>query len=304
MKEFKEFLIEGVVKKQYPDKQRAKDLIGEADRKFKVLRRTVEKAEFDDENSNDIVEDCHDVILGLIRARMLLNGFSASGQGAHEAEVSFLGELNFTEQEIEFVNKLRYFRNGILYYGKRFDKEYAKKALDFLDGFKEKIKPFLIIIRGPLGIGKSTIAKKLAKNLNGNYFSIDSVLEQEGLDKVDKKSGCIPVNNFIEANQKIILKIEESINNNRAAVIDGNFYHKDQLENLIKRLHKTKVYVFTLKASLKTCIARDKERKRVYGKDAARAVYKLVSEFDYGIMVDTENKTEEEVANEIKKRLK
>lgn len=306
MKEFEDFLIEGIVKKQYPDKQRAKDLIGEANRKFKVLKMGIEKREIDDENSNDIVEDCHDIILGLIRAKMLLKGFGASGQGAHEAEVAYLGKLKFTEQEIDFVNKLRYFRNGIMYYGKRFDKEYAKKALDFLYKFKEKIKPFAIIIRGPLGVGKTTIAKMLAEDLEGEYFLIDSVLEQHGLDKVDEKEGYIPLINFIKVNQKLLPKIKEAIENNKIAIIEGNLYHKEQLDDLIKKiknLGEIKFYVFTLKVSLQTCIERDKKRKNSYGKQAVEEVYKKVNEFDYGTSIDTKNKTKEEIASEMKKRI-
>ncbi|OGJ17910.1 hypothetical protein A3K73_02795 [Candidatus Pacearchaeota archaeon RBG_13_36_9] len=302
MKEFNDFLIEGVAKKQYPDKQRARDLIDGSEKKFKNLIRTIEKIGIDAQNSEDIIEDCHNIILGIIRARMLLSGFSASGQGAHEAEVAYLGELDFSEQEIEFVNQLRYFRNGILYYGKKFDKEYAKKVFSFLEKFKEKIKAFVIIIRGPLGIGKTTIAKMLAKDFDAEYFSIDSVLEQEGLDKIDEKQGCIPAGNFIKANHRIIPKIRESISLCKPIIVDGNFYHKEQLENLIKKLDEAKSFVFTLKASLKTCIERDKKRQKPYGKQAAEAVYKLVSKFDYGIAVDTENKTEEEVVEEIKKR--
>ena len=133
MKKFEEFLKEGIVRKQYPDKQRARNLIGESDRKLGNLKRIMKKIGIDNENSNDIVEDCYDIIMGLVRAKMLLKGFSASGKGAHESEVSFLSELNFSEQEIEFVNKLRYFRNGILYYGKRFDGEYAQKVFDFMN---------------------------------------------------------------------------------------------------------------------------------------------------------------------------
>ncbi len=75
----------------------------------------------------------------LVRAKMLLAGYNSSGQGAHEAEVSYLRELKFSENEIEFANQLRYFRNGITYYGKVFGKEYALKVIDFLDKIYPKL---------------------------------------------------------------------------------------------------------------------------------------------------------------------
>jgi len=142
MKKFEEFLINGVVKKQFPDKLRAESLIEESDRKFKNLKRIIEKIGIDDENSNDIVEDCHDILFGIIRAILLSRGFNASGKGSHEAEVSFLIDLNFSENEIDFIDKLRYFRNGILYYGKRFDKEYAEKVIQFTKEINLKLRKF------------------------------------------------------------------------------------------------------------------------------------------------------------------
>jgi hypothetical protein len=132
MKQFEEYLKQGIARKQSIDEARAKDLIDEANRKLNQIQRIIDKIGIDNENANDMVESVCDTILGLTRAKMFLKGFSASGKGAHEAEVSFLYELSFTEQEIEFINKLRYFRNGILYYGKRFDKEYAEKVIEFL----------------------------------------------------------------------------------------------------------------------------------------------------------------------------
>ena len=140
MKDFDDFLKRGVVKKQSVNEPRAKDLVSEAERKLSSMNRVIKKIGIDDANANDIIENCCDIILSLIRSKMFLKGVSASGSGAHEAEVSFLKKLEFNEQQIEFINSLRYFRNGILYYGKRFDKEYAKKVVKFLKQVKVKLK--------------------------------------------------------------------------------------------------------------------------------------------------------------------
>jgi hypothetical protein len=91
-----------------------------------------------DENANDYIEDCYNVLIYLIRAKMLKKGYSSSGQGAHEAEVAFSKELGFNNVEVQLLNQLRYFRNGIMYYGKRFDREYAEKIIGFTkDKFKQ-----------------------------------------------------------------------------------------------------------------------------------------------------------------------
>ncbi len=40
---------------------------------------------------------------------------------------------------------------------------------------------FYIIIRGPLGCEKTTISKKLAEEIEVKYFSIDKVLDENGI---------------------------------------------------------------------------------------------------------------------------
>jgi len=157
---------------------------------------------------------------------------------------------------------------------------------------------YYVIIRGPLGIGKSTIAKELAKLLGADYISIDDILAEHKLDKVDPSEECIPAKNFVKANELVIPKVKKELAKGKIVVFDGNFYHKEQIENLIKSLH-FEHHEFTLKAPLKTCIERDSGRKRSYGPDAAAAVYAAVSRFDYGISIDTNKKTVEQVVKDI-----
>lgn len=131
LKLFEEFVKEGIVRKTTPDKERAKNLGLEAERKFNSLHENVEKIGVKDENANDYIEHCYDIIMFLIRAKLYAEGYSSSGQGAHEAEVAFTRNLQFSEKELQFLDQLRYFRNGVLYYGKRLDQEYAKKVIEF-----------------------------------------------------------------------------------------------------------------------------------------------------------------------------
>jgi hypothetical protein len=140
IKSFEEFLKEGVIKKISIDKNRANNLYIESQRKIKLLQKRIDKLGVDDESANDYIEDCYNILIFLIRAKMLEEGYSSSGQGAHEAEVSYSRELGFNDSEIQLFDKLRYFRNGILYYGKRFDKEYANKIIEFT---KKKFKALI-----------------------------------------------------------------------------------------------------------------------------------------------------------------
>ena len=160
---------------------------------------------------------------------------------------------------------------------------------------------YYIIIRGPLGCGKSTIAKKLSKKLKAEYFAVDRILDEYNLTK-DKEEGYISQKSFIKANE-IISEKAKNILNNKIVIFDGNFYWKSQIEDLIKRLN-FKHFVFTLKASLETCIKRDKGREKTHGKDAAEAVYRKSTEFNYGIIIDTEDKSVNETLKEIISYLK
>lgn len=132
LKTFDEYMKEGTARKQSPDKLRARSLIAEAGDSYKILFSFVEKIGLDDNNANHVIKNAYDIIMGLIRAKMLSDGFSTTGKGAHEAEVSYMAETGFSNRDVDFANELRYFRNGIMYYGKKFDKEYAEKVLEFL----------------------------------------------------------------------------------------------------------------------------------------------------------------------------
>ncbi len=155
---------------------------------------------------------------------------------------------------------------------------------------------YYIIIRGPLGIGKTTVAKKLARRLKAEYASIDSILEEENLDKIKGKH--ISLGNFLKADKIILPKVKEKLNKGKIIVFDGNFYLKKQLLHIISSLRMPH-YIFTLKAPLEVCIKRDSRRKRKYGQAATKTVYKLVTRFDYGTVIDTKNKTSEEVVKNI-----
>ena len=154
----------------------------------------------------------------------------------------------------------------------------------------------LIIIRGPLGIGKTTIAKKLAEELSAKYISIDKILEESGLDKEDNN---FTPDDFIKANKIVLPSIKENLQKGKIIILDGCFYFKEQIEHLEKNL-PFKSYIFTLKAPIEVCIERDKKRKKVYGEKEAREVYKLVSKFDCGIIINTENMSVNQVIKEIK----
>ena len=149
-----------------------------------------------------------------------------------------------------------------------------------------------ILIRGPLGVGKTTVARALAEQVGGLYVSVDGILAEHGLDKVEGE--CITVENFIKANELALPQARLALSEGRAAVFDGNFYHRAQIDHLIEVLPEPH-YAFTLKSPLTVCIDRDSKRSRVYGAGAATAVHNMVSRFDYGVSIDTSEMTLDDV---------
>ena len=158
---------------------------------------------------------------------------------------------------------------------------------------------YFIMIRGPLGIGKSTIAKRLTRALRGTYLSMDKIVDKNRVTKKPAKDGMMDTINFLKANEVMLPIVRELLSKGKFAITDGCFYRKEQIVDIINKLGEDKVLVFDLKAPLKVCIERDKNRKLTYGSDAARVVYNAVSKFNYGIKIDTNGKTEEEVVKKI-----
>jgi hypothetical protein len=144
VKNFDEFIKEGIARKITPDKERAKSLSYESERKIRSLNEQIEKIGIKDENANDYVEYCYNIFMYLIRAHMLLKGFNASGSGAHEAEVSYMRVLGFEEKDVQFADQIRFFRNGMLYYGKLLDKEYGEKVIEFTKRVYQRLKEKII----------------------------------------------------------------------------------------------------------------------------------------------------------------
>lgn len=153
---------------------------------------------------------------------------------------------------------------------------------------------YYIIIRGPLGSGKSTISEKLAHVLDAEHVHMDEVLEKHGLDKMPPDAPCISAENFIKANEIVLPEVKKLLAGGKTIIFDACFYHKEVIEHLVQNLQMPH-YIFTLKAPLEFCVKRDRERSKTHGEGAAWAVHSLVSRFDYGNIVDVTESLEDAV---------
>lgn len=138
---------------------------------------------------------------------------------------------------------------------------------------------YFVIIRGPLGVGKTTVALRLAKELSAEYISIDQILDHEGLWDEGKLS------EFLGANQFAADRAIASLAKGRPVIFDGNFYWREQIDDLLERLAYPH-YAFTLEAPLSVCIERDAGRSAPHGSEAARQVYEKTTRVEYRIRLD------------------
>lgn len=132
LRTFKEHLELKTAKRITPNKERARSLLEETNNRREFFTTMQQNIELTDKNANYFIETTYDILLTLIRSNMQADGYATSGEGAHEAEVAYLAVLDFSDKDVRFADQLRYFRNGILYYGKHFDAAYAKTVMEFL----------------------------------------------------------------------------------------------------------------------------------------------------------------------------
>lgn len=153
----------------------------------------------------------------------------------------------------------------------------------------------LIIIRGPLGVGKSTVSKLLAKNLNVEYVSLDKVMEDNDLVGDDG----IPLENYLKSNE-IIFKLASGSKN--SFIIDGCFYYQEQIDDLKKKFENS-VTIFTLTSSVETCIERDSKREEVSGVDSAKFVHMITTKIKAGHEIDNSDLTVQETIDKIMEKI-
>lgn len=140
LKKFEEFILSGIVRKQNSDNERAKSLILESEDKLKFFKKVKNNLGAEELSPNYVIETCYDILIELLRAKLLILGYKTD---SHEAEISYMRNLYFSEDEVMFMNELRYFRNGIKYYGRIFTKEYAEKVSIFMEKIRLKLVKLL-----------------------------------------------------------------------------------------------------------------------------------------------------------------
>jgi len=140
-RDFREFVESGIVKRQTPNKERALSIVRETEEKKQFLEISLKSIPNEKMYPNFIVDQCYDILMELVRAKMLIDGYNPGG--SHEAEVSYLRILGFSEQDVRFMNEMRYYRNGTKYYGTILTMEYAENTIEFMNRIYTKLRDLI-----------------------------------------------------------------------------------------------------------------------------------------------------------------
>ncbi len=150
---------------------------------------------------------------------------------------------------------------------------------------------FYVILRGPLGAGKTTISKGLAKVCNAHNISIDDILYKFNLEEWGEV--YILESSFLKANEIAASESLKQLKKGVPVIIDGNFYYKSAILSLERLLKEFKGVVITLSVSIEECIRRDASRNVVLGEEATRLAFQKTTEFCFGEEVNADKNMRE-----------
>ena len=152
---------------------------------------------------------------------------------------------------------------------------------------------FYIILRGPAGAGKTTIAKRLAQIYGGHHINIDKVKKSLGLKHSEREK--------LEANKVVIQDASRYLDQGKVVIFDEVLYYKTQLTQLEQLPYES--YVFSLIAPLDSCLERNRKRRQRGTRKTTDAniklVHNLVSQLEKGIEIKSYNRPVDDTMNEI-----
>ncbi len=156
--------------------------------------------------------------------------------------------------------------------------------------------PFVIVIAGPTGVGKTTLSKMLSKHFNCTYISEDEIAKEVFPD-VYKEIEDYPDKLKIAENQ-LLKRAKGIFDSGRYVVIDRINLEREFIEEMKKMFHNHLI-LWVLWPPMETTIERDKRREDwTSGEDTIRRFYKkyeelkpIIGEKNY---IDNRHQTPEE----------
>lgn len=158
------------------------------------------------------------------------------------------------------------------------------------------INPFVIVIAGPTGVGKTTLSKMLSKHYNCAYISEDEVTKEVFPD-IYKNIEDYP-DKVKKAESQLLKRAKEIFASGECVVIDQINLEKEFIEEIKKAFHKH-LMLRVLWPPMEITIERDKRREGwTSGENTIKRFYKkyeglksIIGEENY---IDNSHQTPEE----------
>ena len=157
--------------------------------------------------------------------------------------------------------------------------------------------PFVIVIAGPTGVGKTTLSKMLSEYFNCTYISEDEVTKEifpDTYENIEDDPEEIKI-----AERQLLKRTKEIFASGECVVIDRINLGKEFIEEIKKAFHKCLI-LKVLWPPIETTIKRDKKREGwTSGESAIKRFYKkyeklkpIVGEKNY---IDNSHQTPKEI---------
>jgi adenylylsulfate kinase len=144
----------------------------------------------------------------------------------------------------------------------------------------------IILIFGPPASGKTTIAKKLAENLEGAYLLSSDQFRRS-------------------VYRQLMEEVKKRRNKQKYLIVDGTFYRKRWREELREAAEGEEILEVFVNCSLETCLKRNRERSKPIPEAAVHIIWRTFERPENpDLEVDTDSATPEEAAQRILNALK
>ena len=140
-------LLMNAIIKVNQDEGKARSILSSSEMTLERIAETNEE-----KFPSNLIKDYYDVIRELISAILILEGYKATGENAHKAQIEYFS-ANYkilNAEDIILITELRITRNNISYEGLQITADYLKSNVSEIKLIIEKLKKVLVLKLGKL----------------------------------------------------------------------------------------------------------------------------------------------------------